>query len=129
MIFFIGTNGAGKGQKDLKYHCNICYTWLTNSSLLQGIMGRPALKTYVNPHGIQCDLLTFSDCQEFQEAPDATTEYTWFDGYQWRIIVCAGCGFHLGWKFEAVREALSPKEFFGILEDRLTTEIPDGEKN
>ncbi|XP_065372281.1 protein cereblon [Calliphora vicina] len=43
-----------------------------------------------------------------------STEYSWFPGYQWHIIVCKICKHHLGWEFKAVEPNLIPKQFFGI---------------
>jgi len=50
---------------------------------------------------------------------DTTTEFTWFNGYAWRIAVCAKCRQHLGWRFE------SPQDYFhGLILNQLTSSSP-----
>ena len=37
-----------------------------------------------------------------------------FAAYSWRIVVCRGCGVHLGWLFESTGHS-----FFGLIRTRL----------
>ncbi|EDW81418.1 uncharacterized protein Dwil_GK12054 [Drosophila willistoni] len=45
---------------------------------------------------------------------EPTTEFSWFPGYQWHIILCKFCAQHVGWEFKAVQPNLTPKLFFGL---------------
>jgi hypothetical protein len=36
---------------------------------------------------------------------EASTLFTWFEGYAWQVASCAGCGTHLGWRFVSVCSA------------------------
>ncbi|XP_037949664.1 protein cereblon-like isoform X1 [Teleopsis dalmanni] len=45
---------------------------------------------------------------------EASSEFSWFPGYQWHIIVCNGCGRHIGWQFKALEPSLVPNIFYGI---------------
>jgi hypothetical protein len=66
--------------------------------------------TFFNPSGIVYELGCFRLAPGCQEAGPATTEFTWFAGYAWRFVLCAGCGSHLGWSY-AMRES----SFFGLI--------------
>ncbi|KRF78730.1 protein cereblon isoform X2 [Drosophila virilis] len=45
---------------------------------------------------------------------EPSTEFSWFPGYQWHIIICKFCAQHVGWEFKAVEPNLAPKVFFGL---------------
>ncbi|EDV94752.1 protein cereblon [Drosophila grimshawi] len=45
---------------------------------------------------------------------EPSTEFSWFPGYQWHIIICKFCAQHVGWEFKAVDPNLAPKVFFGL---------------
>lgn len=60
--------------------------------------------TFVNPAGVIHDTMTVR-CVAPGAArvdPEAFTEHSWFPGYSWRMVLCAGCHGHLGWAFERV---------------------------
>ena len=91
MLFFIVKGTSSQDDKKGKpYYCNICYACLAHTDHYINIMGRSHRRTYVNPHGLSCELLTFDRCGEILEDDKAYMEHTWFDGYTWRIIACAG---------------------------------------
>lgn len=69
-----------------------------------------------NPHGLSFRIGCFRDAAGCAAVGAATIEYTWFQGYAWRIAVCAHCRAHLGWRFEADAE-----RFHGLIVDRLTS--------
>jgi len=54
----------------------------------------------VNAHGYIWVFGCFTDAPGARTTGDATTEFTWFAGYLWRVADCKGCGLHLGWRFE-----------------------------
>jgi hypothetical protein len=59
----------------------------------------------------------------FKEAAGATPigapsgEFTWFRGYDWRIVLCGGCAAHLGWIYEGEGP---PAVFFGLIRTMLS---------
>jgi hypothetical protein len=73
---------------------------------------------FANPHGMIFELLLLSRAQSVRLIGSATDEFTWFPGYAWRVALCAGCGTHLGWRFEAIKGG-SPPVFFGLLRREL----------
>jgi hypothetical protein len=97
------------------YSCRQCGVPVAHGDQEIQILGRPACTTYTNPLGIACTIVTFSTATNLNEAPDATTEDTWFEGYGWRSVACASCGAHLGWRYEATDPGLSPRAFYGLL--------------
>jgi hypothetical protein len=70
--------------------------------------------TCTNPNGITFNIGCFRDAPGCAAIGAATTEYTWFRGYAWRIADCAKCGAHLGWQFTSPADG-----FFGLIVDRL----------
>jgi hypothetical protein len=95
------------------FRCRECGSYITDSGLTTKIHG-VAEHSFVNPSGMQCDFITVAACRNVYADPQLYVEHSWFAGYGWRIAVCARCGSHLGWKYDAVKN-LTPREFFGIL--------------
>jgi hypothetical protein len=69
---------------------------------------------FTNPHGITYQIGCFRKASGCAVLGDATTEFTWFRGFAWRIAICANCQAHLGWRFESASEY-----FHGLIVDRL----------
>lgn len=73
---------------------------------------------FANPQGLVFELILLRSASGLQLIGDATQEFTWFQGYAWRVALCAGCGNHLGWRFEAIQGSVPPV-FFGLLRREL----------
>lgn len=73
--------------------------------------------TVFNPAGVVFTVLCFREAVGTADFGPPSGEFSWFRGYTWRVVVCAGCGSHLGWRYEG--EALPPV-FFGLIKDRLS---------
>ena len=73
--------------------------------------------TCTNPHGLTFDIGCFREAPGCAALGEATTEFTWFPGYAWRIADCAKCGAHLGWSFTSLGGG-----FYGLILNRLTSE-------
>ena len=118
-IFYI-TRGKGGDEPSTKYHCTHCKEHLANADDQLEVLGRPPRRSYLNPHGIECEIVTLSDCLSVRAAESSSTEHTWFAGYAWRPLGCGACGEFLGWRFEATADAApGPKRFYGLLVERL----------
>lgn len=115
MLLFIG---LGKSDKGDTLHCANCGQLLAGIEDLCRIMGRPPRKSYVNPHGLVCPILTLAEAVGLEVDTYASTEHTWFEGYAWSPVACESCGLFLGWCF-AAESGASPETFFGLLEERL----------
>ncbi|MHC5036269.1 MAG: cereblon family protein [Planctomycetota bacterium] len=97
------------------YRCAQCGTPLASERDRIRVMGRPSRARYQNPHGVQCEILTFSEAVNLKGADFSTEEHTWFEGYAWRPVSCVLCGTHMGWRFEASGPHLEPQTFLGLL--------------
>lgn len=74
------------------------------------------LHTFANPHGIVYEIGCFQSAIGCEYTGPATTEFTWFKGYSWRIAICRACLTHLGWIFISG----GSDQFHGLILDRLT---------
>lgn len=73
---------------------------------------------FVNPHGLDFRVRLFAAAAGARPVGEVTGFYSWFPGYPWQVLVCAGCTVHLGWAWGV------PLAFVGLIADRLT-EQPD----
>jgi len=94
--------------------CRSCDTKLSSAAYIITMGTKGASQAFSNPAGQLREILTLSQVWNLQLEPKATTDFTWYPGYAWRICYCAGCNTHLGWRYEAVAES-SPNSFFGLL--------------
>lgn len=119
MLLFIGLGRSNKGEL---LCCAGCGQRVALVDDLCRILDRPPRKTYTNPHGLLCSILTLARAEGLLADSVSSTEHTWFTCYAWRPVSCAGCGLFMGWAFEAEAEAgEEPDGFFGLLEQRLVS--------
>ena len=71
--------------------------------------------TFANPHGIVFEIGCFRSAIGCGYSGPATNEFTWFQGYSWRVAVCGSCTTHLGWFFSST----GSDSFHGLILDRL----------
>ena len=76
--------------------------------------------TFTNPYGLTFDIGCFATAKNCRAEGDATPAWTWFEGYAWRVCVCAGCGIHLGWHYEPATPRAGDAGFYGLILDRLS---------
>jgi hypothetical protein len=70
---------------------------------------------FANPHGIVYEIGCFGGVTGCGSVGGTSTEFTWFAGYSWRVIICTGCLTHLGWVFIA----RGGDRFYGLILDNL----------
>jgi len=68
----------------------------------------------VNPHGITFVFGCFTDAPGVIGVGQPLTEFSWFAGHEWQIVVCENCQIHLGWRFSQPQD-----DFFGLLLNML----------
>jgi hypothetical protein len=76
--------------------------------------GGSHVHTRLNPHGWVWEFGCFLEAPGCRVTGEPTEEHTWFAGQAWRIADCAGCGVHLGWRFDG-----ADGSFFGLILERL----------
>ncbi len=69
---------------------------------------------FTNPHGIFFDLGCFRTAPGCVYSRQSSYEFSWFNGYSWRIAVCKTCYTHLGWLFTS-----GASRFNGLILDKL----------
>jgi hypothetical protein len=72
---------------------------------------------FANPHGIIFEIACFQTVTGCGYVGETSTEFTWFPGYSWRIIICGNCLTHLGWLFSAD----GGHHFFGLVLDYIVS--------
>jgi len=78
--------------------------------------------TFANPHGHVFEIGCFDSAPGCASASPVSSEFTWFRGYDWKIVICHGCETHLGWIFIPYPNGdLSSGQswFFGLILDKL----------
>lgn len=93
--------------------CRACLGEVTSSRRATSKGGQHR-HAFFNPHGLLFEIGLFSSAPGCLAAGVATGEFSWFAGFYWRHALCAGCGAHLGWRFERDDEF-----FWGLVLDRL----------
>lgn len=61
--------------------------------------------TFFNPAGLLFELACFREASGCSLHDVASSQFTWFAGYQWRLAFCRQCSNHLGWRFESHNSA------------------------
>ena len=97
--------------------CRQCLNIITHPAERITIQGSHQ-HTFANPHGIVFEIGCFRTVQGCVRAGPASTEFSWFPGFSWRIAVCIKCLAHLGWLFASQDN----DSFHGLILDRLVTQ-------
>jgi len=112
------THLAEKAKKEKRLFCAACRHPVTHQDERIIVQGAHEHR-FTNPQGISYHVGCFREAAGCAPSGEATTEYTWFKGYAWRIASCAHCQVYLGWYFQA-----SADYFHGLIVDRLTSVGP-----
>ncbi|XP_011295031.2 protein cereblon [Musca domestica] len=107
---------ASTFKEEAVYICRTCGTHIANCRELFAMSKHGVQSQYCNSAGYIHETNTVYQVnrQNILYSGSPSTEFSWFPGYQWHIIVCKICEHHLGWEFKAVESNLIPKQFFGI---------------
>lgn len=107
---------ASTFKEDSIFSCRNCSTHIANCRELFAMSKHGVQSQYCNSAGYihKTNTVYQVNRQNIIYNGSPSTEFSWFPGYQWHIIVCKICKHHLGWEFKAVEPNLIPKQFFGI---------------
>jgi hypothetical protein len=100
--------------------CATCGHRVTSREARTEIDGRHEHERF-NPHGYKFRFGCFAVAPGCVTRGLPTDEFTWFRGYLWQYDHCAGCGTHLGWRFESADHG-----FHGLVLDRLVDGDEEG---
>lgn len=95
--------------------CRACRHLITRASEKISVQGKHA-HIFFNPAGLVFELGCFRSAPGCTALGRPTLEFTWFDGYSWRICVCEQCQNHLGWHYQNVH---GPGSFYGLILSQL----------
>ena len=123
MLLFIGVGRSDRGDT---LHCAACGALIARADAICRVMGRPPRRTYENPHGLLCPIVTLAEVTSLAHQDHSSTEHTGFAGSAWQPAACAVCDRFLGWRFEATTVGAAPPEFHGLLEERLVSRPGEG---
>lgn len=71
--------------------------------------------TFLNPGGHLFRIGCFQSADGCLSIGVPTTEWTWFEGFDWQVSICNQCNAHLGWLFRSTED----QNFFGLILDKL----------
>ena len=111
-----GTDEVDGGAQRLL--CRDCGQLVTSREQAFSPDGQGPERVFFNPVGLVMRILTVRHARGLGRVGGRSDEFTWFAGYSWQVAICAACGQHLGWLYEAMGER-SPAVFWGLLLDRL----------
>lgn len=96
--------------------CRVCRNPIAHCKDLFAMSKYGVQSQYCNPSGYIHETNTvyklFPNAVTFSGEP--SSEFSWFPGYQWHIIVCKKCKRLIGWQFRANTDNLIPALFYGI---------------
>lgn len=72
--------------------------------------------TFANPGGLIFEIGCFQTANGCGNTEQATSEFSWFSGYSWRIAVCGKCMVQLGWLFSS---SMGSTSFYGLIINKL----------
>jgi hypothetical protein len=95
--------------------CAACGHALTQHDARLEVDGRH-VHTFVNPHAYAFTITCWHEAPGCVRAGPSSTEWTWFPGHTWTVILCGGCAAHVGWAFDGTK---STETFVGLVQDRI----------
>lgn len=103
--------------------CRQCHQVLTTGSERISVHGAHR-HTFANPHGIVFEIACFRSVRNCGCVGPATSEWSWFSGFSWRILICWTCLTHLGWLYASTGN----ESFSGLILDRIieSKEVSNG---
>ncbi len=105
-------DAPSEGGRGRVLRCGACSQAITRDDLRVEIADAHQ-HTFVNPHGLVFEIGCFARAPGCVGVGPAEAFFSWFPGYAWRVVVCRGCGAHLGWSYG------ERPGFYGLVLDRL----------
>jgi filamentous hemagglutinin family protein len=106
-----------KDEEEKAVVCRVCLHRISTVEKQISVDGAHT-HTFFNPAGIVFEIICFSMAPGCAVYGNASSEFSWFSGFTWRLALCANCRTHLGWFFES-----SDSSFFGLILKKLSGNI------
>ncbi len=71
--------------------------------------------TFLNPGGQVFHIGCFQSAEGCISLGVPTSDWTWFEGFEWQAALCNQCHIHLGWFYRSMQEM----NFFGLILNML----------
>jgi hypothetical protein len=113
-----GGEARSPAEDERRFLCRACESMITDGKALFCMRASTVEQVFPNPFGQMRVIVTVRWAQSIALDGEATSDFTWFAGYSWRIAYCAQCRAHLGWIYEATADA-TPRSFYGLLLEAL----------
>ena len=95
-------DAAGETRVERAFFCARCATRLADATRLFSPLGGACRFVFANPAGRIFEIVTITEAENVLALGEPMLEYSWFPGFAWSMLLCAGCSTHLGWRFDAV---------------------------
>jgi len=101
-------------KEELVILCKNCKNRITSMKYSIEIRGQHQ-HIFANPAGIVYQIRCFSSAEGCVNRGFPTTDFTWFEGFSWRLSLCSECHSHLGWFYQSKGD----ESFYGLVADNL----------
>lgn len=109
-------NQADQNNASPSLFCKTCQCKITQPNQQIAMRGDHE-HTVFNRAGELFTIGCFSTATGCIETGRASTEFSWFPGYSWKIARCTNCGIQMGWQFSGKAPV---NTFYGLILNRLT---------
>lgn len=111
------SSGDRARSSQRKLLCARCRRVITDDSARIEVDGRHR-HVFANPHAFTFEIGCFAQAAGVVAVGPRSSEFSWFPGYTWQILVCGACHGHLGWRFQ-----LAGNQFLGLILERLVADV------
>ncbi len=103
-----------KSKKERKLLCKHCEHIISSPEYRINFQGAFD-HTFLNPSGQMFQIGCFRKANGCAVLGEVSSEWTWFQGFQWQVALCGQCLKHLGWFYQSETDF----PFFGLILDAL----------
>ena len=98
---------------DEKILCRQCMQVITSPAERMQVQSSHC-HTFSNPAGLLFQIGCFRRVKGCVDASPPETQWSWFRGYAWQVVLCSACASHLGWRYTGPQDG-----FYGLILSRL----------
>ncbi len=106
-----------RSAEETAVFCRTCGHPITTARQVVAMDGSQT-HTFFNPAGIIFEIICYTGAPGCAVQGAASSTFSWFAGFTWRVALCGGCLTHLGWLFES-----GSSSFFGLILQKLAGDL------